>query len=90
MLNPLVVPSVYPGNNILWTMDVNGQVMNIQEVYVAWLKNPSTMQTGVQQELDAAGLAATDYAQILSLNPFANGATSIDPNRFLPLPQSFP
>src|SRR5271163_2238014 len=71
-------------------MGVNGQVMNIQLVYVAWLKNPSTMATGVQRELDAAGLTATDYAQILSTNPFANGASFIDSNRFLPLPQTFP
>ena len=90
MLNPLVVVNVYPGNNVLWTMGVNGQVMNVQLVYVAWLKNPSTMATGVQQALNAAGLTATDYAQILTTNPFANGATAIDPNRFLPLPQTFP
>jgi Domain of unknown function (DUF5050) len=90
MLNPLVAVNVYPGNNILWTMGVDGEVENIQEIYVAWLKNPSTMAPGVKQLLDAAGLTATDYAQILSNNPFANGASSIDPNRFLPLPQSFP
>jgi Domain of unknown function (DUF5050) len=95
MLNPLVAAAVYPGNNILWTMGINESTpfkstMNIQWVYVAWLKNPSTMETGVKAQLDAAGLTATDYAQILSLDPFADGASSIDPNRFYVLPESFP
>ena len=90
MLNPLLAVSVYPGNNTQWTMGVNGPVMNIQSVYVGWLKNPSTMAAGVKQQLDAAGLTAADYAQILAANPFAQGATAIDPNRFLPTPQTFP
>ena len=90
MLNPLMTVNVYPGNNVLWTMGVNGQTMNLQEVYVGWLKSPSTMPAGVKQELDAAGLTAADYAQILSTNPFANGATTIDPNRFLATTQTFP
>jgi hypothetical protein len=90
MLNPLLAVSVYPGNNMVWTMGVDGKVMNIQSVYVGWLKNPSTMAAGVKQQLDAAGLTAADYAQILAANPFAQGATAIDPNRFLPTPQTFP
>ena len=90
MLNPLLAVSVYPGNYMFWTMGVDGPVMNIQSVYVGWLKNPATMAAGVKQQLDAAGLTAADYAQILAANPFAQGATAIDPNRFLPTPQTFP
>jgi hypothetical protein len=90
MLNPLLAANVYPGNNVLWTMGVDGQVMNIQSVYVGWLKDPSSMPGGVKQQLDAAGLTPADYAQILSTNPFASGATAIDPNRYLPITQSFP
>lgn len=55
MLNPLIQAGIYPGNNVVWNMGVDGQVMNIQ-----------------------------------SANPFANGASAIDANRFLPTPQSFP
>jgi hypothetical protein len=93
MLNPLLTASIYPGNNILWAMGVDGEIMDIKAPFVGWLKNPSLMAKvapGVKQALDAAGLTATDYAQILSANPFANGAGSIDPNRFVPIPQSFP
>jgi len=90
MLNPLVGVAVYPGNNVFWTMGVDGPVMNIQSVYVGWLKNPSTMAAGVKQQLDAAGLTPADYTAILATNPFAQGATAIDPNRFLPTPQTFP
>lgn len=90
MLNPLLAVSVYPGNYMFWTMGVDGAVMNIQSVYVGWLKNPATMAAGVKQQLDAAGLTAADYTQILAANPFAQGATAIDPNRFLATPQTFP
>jgi hypothetical protein len=86
----MVQASIYPGNNVVWNLGVDGQVMNIQSVYVGWLKDPSTMPPGVKQQLDAAGLNTNDYAQILSANPFANGASAIDANRFLPTPQSFP
>jgi hypothetical protein len=90
MLNPLLAVSVYPGNNLFWTMGVDGAVMNIQSVFVGWLKNPSTMAVGVKQQLDAAGLTAADYAQILATNPFAQGAAAIDANRFVATPQTFP
>jgi len=90
MLNPLIEASIYPGSNVVWNMGVDGQVMNIQSVYVGWLKDPGTMPAGVKQQLDAAGLNTADYAQILSANPFANGASTIDSSRFLPTPQSFP
>ncbi len=90
MLNPLVGVAIYPGNIMQWTMGVNGPVMNIQFPYVGWLKDPSTMPPGVKQQLDAAGLTAADYTQILAANPFAQGATAIDPNRFLATPQTYP
>ncbi len=64
--------------------------MNIQFPYVGWLKDPSTMPPGVKQQLDAAGLTPADYKQILAANPFAQGATAIDPNRFLATPQTYP
>ncbi|MFC5864180.1 DUF5050 domain-containing protein [Acidicapsa dinghuensis] len=90
MLNPLIGVAIYPGNIMQWNMGVNGPVMNIQFPYVGWLKNPSTMPPGVKQQLDAAGLTAADYAQILTANPFAQGATAIDSNRFVPTPQTYP
>jgi len=90
MLNPLLGVAIYPGNHVQWTMGINGPVMIIQSVYVGWLKDPGSMPVGVKQQLDAAGLTASDYTQILAANPFAQGGTSIDPNRFLPTTQSFP
>jgi len=64
--------------------------MIIQAVRVGGLKNPSPMPPGLKQQLTAAGLTAADYAAILAVDPFASGATAIDPNRFLPTTFSFP
>jgi hypothetical protein len=63
--------------------------MVIQYVTVGWLKNPSSMPLEVEQQLGAAGLKPSDYSMILSTNPFASGAKTIDPNRYLPISQSF-
>ena len=90
MLNPLIGVAVYPGNVMQWTIGINGPVMNLQFPYVGWLKNPGTMPAGVQQELTNAGLTTADYTQILAADPFAGGATAIDPNRFLATPQTYP
>ena len=54
----------------------------MQYVYVSWLKNPSLMEENVAQSLQKAGVTADMFAEILALNPFANGGTAIDPARF--------
>jgi hypothetical protein len=89
MLNPLLNVTVYSGNHLVWTLNVDGPVMNVQYVYAGWLNNHSPMPRGVKAQLDEAGLGASDYQTILSTNPFASGASVIDPDRFLPTPQSF-
>jgi hypothetical protein len=89
-LNPTVTITVDPQNYVDWTVGVDGPTMKIQRVYVAQLKNPSLMPPGLKSDLDAAGLTAKDYTTILAMDPFANGPAAIDPNRFLPTPQSFP
>jgi hypothetical protein len=83
-------------------MGIDGSEMSIQYVYVSWLKNPSSMPPGVKQQLDAAGLGETDYQNILGSNAdpfvgarlltggFGPAPTSIDPNRFLPLAETYP
>jgi hypothetical protein len=77
-------------NNIQWELGVDGPTMIVQAPTVGWLKDPASMPTGLKQQLDAAGLNAHDYDQILSLNPFASGQTTIDPDRYLPTARSFP
>lgn len=89
-LNPQVNITVDPRNNLNWELDVNGPLMTIQFVHVGWLKNPGTMPPALQQRLSAAGLTAADYANILAVDPFASGATAIDPNRFAAVNFTFP
>jgi len=57
-----------------------GQTMSVVPVTVKELKNPSTMAAFKKTAL--AALTPSDYAQILALDPFANGSTTFASNRF--------
>lgn len=85
----MLAVAIDPQNNLVWELGVDGPIMNIQYVTAGWLKNPSSMPPRVKKKLDAAGLTRADYAKILSVNPFASGSKTIDPNRYLPVAQSF-
>ncbi|CUW40576.1 protein of unknown function [Magnetospirillum sp. XM-1] len=87
-LNPLLNIYADSFGDVQWLMSVAGATMQIVWVQAGWLLQPGTMPQDVQQTLDAAGLTPTDYAAILSTNPFMPGGT-IDPNRYLLLNQTF-
>lgn len=67
--------------------------MEVQYVYVGWLRNPATMPASVTAALGRSwagpgqGLGSSDYAAILGEDPFAlpSAANSIDPKRFDPV-----
>jgi hypothetical protein len=65
----------------VWGLGNNGLV-DIQYVYVGWLKDPSLMPPGVAQRLQAYGITSADYSEMLKTDPFANGATAIDSERY--------
>ncbi len=54
-------------------------------VSVDQLLGSATIDDGVQGALTKAGITPADYASILSVDPFANGGTTIDQNRFMPI-----
>ena len=89
-LNPQFEVSVDPHNNLDWQLGTTGPTMTVQRVFVGWLKNPSTMPAGIQQQLTAAGLTQADFAAILKLDPCSSTCATVDPNRFVPLTFSFP
>lgn len=90
-LNPQIGVAADPVGNVTETLDVaGGGTMLVQYVQVGWLKNPATMPSGVAALLEKSGLGYRDYQAILNVDPFANGGTSIDGNRFQPLGQTFP
>ncbi len=89
-LNPQVTVTVDPENNLDWQLGLSGPTMNIQAVHVGWLKNPGSMPPGVQEQLKLAGLTASDYADILAIDPFTAREPVIDPDRFVPTTFSFP
>jgi hypothetical protein len=88
LLNPLLMVSEFPGNNVQVAMGVDGPTMNIQYVYAGWLNGAQAMAPGVLSQLEAAGLDDEDYQQILSTNPFQSGS-AVDTDRFIALPESF-
>src|SRR5262249_50693670 len=104
-LNPVANLVVTGTNSALWTgyrFDPADPVneMDVVPVYVAWLKNPSSMPPGVAFALartwapepddgTGTGLTSTDYAAILERDPFANGSQNIDPARFVLAGETF-
>lgn len=87
-LNPQIEISL-TSRSAAWTF-TGDEVAVIQWVYVAWLKDPSTMPQGVRQLFEHYGITAQDIANILQRDPFAGGASTPDPNRFKPLNMTFP
>ncbi|MBZ5493384.1 MAG: hypothetical protein LAO76_20905 [Acidobacteriia bacterium] len=101
-LNPaIIVQQVAPNglpNALRWSgyiFDPNdpvGQPEIVGPIYMTWLKNPSTMPPGTADRLARAwagpnqGLDATDFQNILALDPFSNGSANIDPTRFVLVP----
>ena len=88
-LNPLLYVDIDHQNNVAWEIGVDGPEMLIQYVYADWLRDPSLLPAGTAKALADRGLGAADYAQILARDPFSDDST-IDANRFLRLPHSFP
>src|SRR5262249_39194368 len=87
-LNPTIDLQLTP-TSAAWNLGDNPQA-DIQYVYVGWLKDPSHIPPGVVQRLQAHGITPQDYAEILKSDPFANGVSSIDPERFKTLNSTFP
>jgi hypothetical protein len=85
LLNPVLMFTVDAQGNMKWMLGYSAPAMDVQYVYVSWLKNPSLMEqeaSQVYQSLQKAGVTTDMFAEILALNPFANGGTAIDPARF--------
>ncbi len=92
-LNPAIGIEVDASGAVTWELGINastGDSMVIQFVLVSWLNTPSTMPSDVSQMLTYYGVTPADYPQIAACDPFSSGAATIDPNRFLQCPLSFP
>lgn len=66
----------------LWSLALAGGSFNTTNLTVGELKNPSSMPPDVARHLAALGFTNSDFQTILSLDPFAFGATSVDPLRY--------
>jgi hypothetical protein len=88
-LNPQVAVEPH-GPGVSWSLQSTGAVMDVQYVYVGWLKDPSKIPRGVLDKLNAANITPADYQTILSRDAFAHGGTALDPHRFWPTSQTFP
>lgn len=88
-LNPMadiyVAPGVITFNGYAWNDADDAHVMEVQPLYVYWLKNPSLIPSDVAQRLARSwdttglgGLTTVDYEAILATDPFSS--SSYDPN----------
>jgi hypothetical protein len=90
-LNPLLNITYDHIGNVYWEPRVDGPYMDLQLVYVDWLKDPSLMPSDLAKRFAARGMTQADYDQILQTNPFTSGKNPpIDPVRFVPIGHSFP
>ncbi|MEW5251154.1 hypothetical protein [Microbulbifer discodermiae] len=64
-----------------WTVDDN-ELMDILYVHVYELKNPSRMEAGTVDRLEAYGITTADYPEILKANPLADPSIPLDTNRY--------
>jgi hypothetical protein len=83
------------GSITLWTLGLNpdtyaGTTADVQFVKVGWLRGTEPWDTGTLRELTAHNIGPAQYAELLSLDPFANGGTTVDLTRFQDTGGSFP
>lgn len=79
-------------NNVSWHFGLNSTsgTEDLFTLSVAQLKNPASMPQNVAQQLQTLGFTNADFQTILSLDPFANGSTTVDPSRYSPTTVAFP
>lgn len=86
-LNPAIDIALTP-TSAAWTFP--DRVADIQYVYVGWLKDPSRMPQYVAMRLAQYKITSDDYKVMLEADPFADGSTAIDPNRYRMINTTFP
>ena len=81
LLGPQIQITIFD-NRAVWSFDktLPGELIG---VYVGELRNPATITAGTRAAFDRAGVTSADYATILKANPFADGNSTVDANRFL-------
>lgn len=91
LLGPIVALTADPQGHATFGIVNEPQDMSIHLLQVGMLKNPPTlpMDPALAALLTAAGLTQNDYDQILALDPFASGSTTIDGRRYI-WQRSFP
>ncbi len=83
LLRPQINVTVY-GKDVSWAFGPPTPATTTLYVTPGWLLNPSTMNSNVRDTLRAAGITQDDYAQILSVDPYATATPSkVDTARYV-------
>jgi hypothetical protein len=72
-----------------WTI-ADTTAVDLQYVYVGWLKNASSMPQGVAERLQLYGITEQDFPDILQQVPAADASAVLDPARYQRLRTTFP
>jgi len=75
--------------SITWALDDTANA-DIQYLYVGQLKDPSKVPPGVLAALQRNGIKPTDFPDIMSADPFADGSMPTGSERFVSLHTTFP
>jgi hypothetical protein len=82
-LNPELDATI-SGNTVTWYLATRpGTTPTVVYVTPRWLTGQDTMPAGLLQSLQTANITPADYGQILAVDPFTGGATSINQQRFV-------
>jgi hypothetical protein len=80
-LSPQINVTTY-GSTVEWSLTTEpGQMGDLVYVTPTWLLN-DTLPQNVRDALASAGISSVDYAQILSVDPYASATPTLDTDRF--------
>ena len=85
LLNPTMNVIVDPRYNMNWGLDFTGTEGSVVYLQMNWLKDLTLFGSenpDVLARCKSAGMTPADFAQLLALNPFANGQTDVDGGRY--------
>ncbi|HXI26668.1 MAG TPA: carboxypeptidase-like regulatory domain-containing protein [Pyrinomonadaceae bacterium] len=88
-LNPTIDVAV-TATSVDCALRTDKTAADVQFAYVGWLKNPSEIPKGLRDRFNLYGITEQDFPEMLKADPFADGSTKIDRNRFQIIGETFP
>jgi hypothetical protein len=86
LLYPQLEVVIDPRYNMSWGLNFAGSNLSVVELQMDWLRDLDLFERtepDLKRRCDQAGMKPQDYAQLLTVNPFANGPAPVDLSRYV-------